>query len=173
VLNLSSSFQYAFQINTDRFTAYDYLADWRQSLPLLPYISIVKQHSGDCFRMLYSTRELGLYKVRIYCDAHLVCDDQKRILRFVPFEGILPVKSQAGIYSLTGHGFFTSETVFESRAHQTWLQYTLQIVSGVPIPGAYRYLPKAGLEDLLHALVQRRLEEIVTRFAERTTQVFN
>ncbi len=172
MLNLSSSFQHTFLIDADRFTVFDYLANWKQSLPLLPHISIVKQHSSDCFRMLYSTNELGLYRVQIFCDAQLVCDDRKQFLRLLPLDSISPVKSKAGFYSLTGHGCFTSETELESSGRRTWVHYNLHIESGVPVPKAYHLLPKSALEDLLHKIVQRRLEEIVTEFARRTARVF-
>ncbi len=68
MLRIAGSSRHTFSFPADLPTAFAYYSDVGRILTYLPHIFLVQAYAYDQFRMLYSTLELGVYHIRIFCD---------------------------------------------------------------------------------------------------------
>jgi hypothetical protein len=152
--------------------AFDYYADIRRTLIMLPHISIVQQYSADQYRMMYSTSELGIYRVRLLCDIQTKLDRNANILRIQPMPAPRPVVTEAGVYSLTGQGFFTSQSIFRSNGGATEIEYQFRLSADLPVPFGIRFMPESVLNGITSSITQWRIDEIVDGFIQRSVDTY-
>jgi hypothetical protein len=106
------------------------------------------------------------------CDIQVSLDRKACILRISPLENILPITLEAGIYSLTGYGYFNSESIFTDLGNQTEIDYHLSLRARLPIPFGIRLMPTSLLNSIAHSITQWRIDEIAEGFIKRSLQAY-
>ena len=122
--------------------------------------------------MLYRTTELGIYRVRVICDMAAQIDRDAGVLRIQPLDGHPPVKSKAGMYSLSGQGFFRSVSIFHPQDEFTEIDYSLKLSATLPIPIGLRFMPVGLVNEIARNIVQWRITEIVGKFIDRSLHTY-
>lgn len=168
MITITGSVQRSFAFPGRRETAFDYYADIRRTLNMLPHISIVRQYGADRFRMMYATTELGVYRVRMLCDIQAALDREAWTLRIQPMPDPPPVASEVGIYSLTGQGFFASQSLFRNNGESTQVEYRFHLNAELPVPVGIRFMPEPVLNGIASSITQWRIDEIVDGFIQRS-----
>lgn len=172
MITISGSVHRSFVFPAELPLAFEYYADIRRTINMLPHISFVQQHGERQYRVLYSTTELGIYRVRLMCDIQALLDRNAHILRMRPMEACLPVKTEAGVYSLTGYGYFSSESIFINRGNHTEIDYHFNLRARLPIPFGIRFMPTQVVNSIANSITTWRIEEIVEGFIERSILAF-
>ena len=153
--------------------AYAFYREMGRSLHFLPHISIVRQYGPDQFRMLYATTELGIYRVRLYCDLQVSPSSDSRLLKISPLEDKPPVRSEFGIYSLTAQGYYTSESVFHDEGDRTRIDFRLALSARLPVPAGIRFMPESVLNSIASSITQWRISEITHGFIHRSIDAYS
>ena len=172
MITITGSVHRSFQFPDHREAAFDYYADIRRTLNMLPHISIVRQFAADQFRMIYSTTELGIYRVCMVCDIQVKLDRKAWALHIQPLSKPLPVISEAGIYSLTGPGAFASQSLFRSTGVNTEVEYRFRLSADLPVPFGIRFMPDSVLNGIAGSITQWRIDEIVDGFIQRSVDTY-
>jgi hypothetical protein len=122
--------------------------------------------------MLYSTIELGVYHIRIFCDLQARLDEKGRTLSIIPLNGVPPAKTEKGVKSATTQGFFSSQSVFYADGGETAVEYGLELRAELPTPGGLRFMPRSVVNHIAHSITQSRISEIAEGFIERSIDAF-
>jgi hypothetical protein len=172
MIQISGSTQRLFLFPASMQEAFAFYSDIPRSIDFLPHISVVRSFAPGQYRLLYSSLESGLYRVKIYCDVCAILDEEKRFIRIQPSDGKPPVKSESGVYSMTSQGFYDSEVAFSEAGDQTRIEYSIRMGASLPVPLSLRLIPQA----LLNGSAQRKLslhtDEIIDRFVERSIRLY-
>lgn len=152
--------------------AFDYYADMDGSLRFLSHISTVERYTPEKYRMLFSTIELGIYRVNIFCDIQVHLNQQNKILRILPFKEVEPVPPKAGVYSLTSQGYFSSESRFKAAGEQTEIDYQLNLRAEMPAPYGLRFMPDTIINTIARNITHWRIQETAGDFIERSVRAF-
>ena len=154
-------------------TAYTYYSDVSRVLTYLPHINLVRAYAYDQFRMLYSTIELGIYHVRIFCDLRTTLNTEAgRMIRISPFESMPPVKSEASFNSLTAPGSYSSLSIFYENGDKTRIDYSMTLQARLPTPLGLRLMPDRVVNSIAKSITESRTREIVNGFIERSIDAF-
>lgn len=172
MITITGSVHRSFQFPGSCKAAFDYYADIRHTLNMLPHISIVRQYTVDQFRVMYSTTELGVYRVRMLCDIRVELDREAWTLCIQPMDNPLPVTSEVGIYSLTGAGSFTSQSCFRNTGASTQVEYQFRLGADLPVPFGIRFMPESVLNGIASSITQWRIDEIVDGFIQRSVEAY-
>jgi hypothetical protein len=151
--------------------AYAYYADIGRVLAYLPHICLVRAYGPDRLRLLYSSTELGIYRIHITADVQTLLEDG-RILRVRALEGMPPVQAVADGHSVTAQGYFSSTSIFYGEGSRTRIEYSLQLGASLPTPSGLRFMPDMVLNQIAGSITQTRMREIVAGFIERSIDVF-
>jgi hypothetical protein len=173
VIQISGSTKRVFLFPANLQKAFVFYSDIPRSIDYLPHISLVRSFAPDQYRLLYSSLESGLYRVKIYCDVLTLLDNQKRFIRIQPLEVNPPVKSETGLNSMTSQGHYDSGITFSESGDQTRIEYSIRMDARLPVPLTLRLVPNA----LLNGSAQRKLslhtDEIMDRFIEWSISAFS
>lgn len=172
MITITGSVHRSFQFPDHPGAAFDYYADIPRTLNMLPHISIVRHYAANQYRMMYSTTELGIYRVRMLCDIQVELDREAWALHIQPMSNPLPVTSEAGIYSLTGPGTFTSQSLFRSTGENTEVEYRFRLSADLPVPFGIRFMPDSVLNGIAGSITQWRIDEIVDGFIQRSVDTY-
>lgn len=169
MIQVIGSFKKTYSFPAKLESAYRYFKNVPHILQLLPHISVVSRFHHNQFRMLYKTTELGLYRVKIYCDLAAESDDQMHRLWISPLQnGGASVKAQASLNSLTGLGSYSSSSEFRAAGNGTLIEYRLRLEFQVPAPLAVRLAPPQAVNKLAEAIANHRIQEIADGFIQRS-----
>lgn len=172
MITISGSVHRSFTFPSPLDAAFDFYADIRRTLGMLPHIAIVKAYQPDQYRVMYSTTELGIYRVRLFCDIQVELERQERVLHIRPIPEMPPAPSEVGIYSLTGQGFFTSQSIFRANGKSTQVEYQFRLSADLPVPFGIRFMPEPVLNGIANSIVQWRIDEIVDGFIQRSIDAY-
>ena len=172
MIDIAGSVRRSFIFPADVRSAFEFYAHINRTLSFLDHISILQQYTSDEYRMLYKTTELGIYRVRVICDMTTKIDREEHILRIEPLNGRQAVKSKAGMYSLSGQGFFNSASVFRSQEESTEIDYSLKLSATLPVPIGLRFMPVSLVNEIARTIVQWRMTEIVENFIARSIHTY-
>jgi hypothetical protein len=172
MITIAGSVHRSFIFPANFQTAFAYYSDFRRTLSFLDHISVTRQYAEDEYRMLYSATELGIYRVRIICDMKAEIDRRQGYLRVHPLEGIPPIQSKAGLYFLSGQGYYNSESIFNPDGDKTKIEYKLRLHARVPIPIGLRFMPIGVINEIARNITQWRITEIAEGFIERSLRAF-
>jgi len=170
MINIIGSIQRSFIFPANRPTAFEFYSDWQRTLSYLAHISFQRQSNNQHFRMLYSTTELGIYQVLLHCDISIEQDRNAWKLHIQPQEGTTPAVSKAGLYSIEGKGYYSSQSHFHEMGERTRIEYCLNLHADLPVPHAIRFMPAPILQNVARRITQRRVEEIVEKFIQRSIE---
>ena len=172
MIQISGSTQRSFLFPASLSQAFAYYSDIPRSLTFLPHISLVRRFAPGQYRLLYSALESGLYRVKIFCDVLTILDANEHFIRIQPCQENSPIKSEAGLYSMTGQGAFDSQIVFSAAGDQTSIEFSISIGARLPVPLTLRLVPMALLSGSAQRKLSLHTDEIVNRFIERSIRSF-
>jgi hypothetical protein len=152
--------------------AFAYYSDLNQTFACLPHILIVKKYSATSYRLLYNTTELGVFRVRIFCDLEAFVDRHNRILSFQPMKGSIPIESTFDLHSLQAQGSYSSQSRFNPVGKQTRVDYVLHIEASLPTPLAAYTIPSSMRNSLASSITTWRIREIADGFIERSIKKY-
>lgn len=172
MIKVAGSYHRSFTFPAELPLAFTYYGDLGRILPYLPHIFLVQAYRYDQFRMLYSTVELGMYHIRIFCDLQAQLDEKKRALIIQPLKSATQVKRTAGVKSATAHGLYSSKSVFHPADKETVIQYSVQLKANLPTPLGLRLMPGSMVNRIAHNITRWRIREIAEGFIERSIDAF-
>jgi hypothetical protein len=172
MIQVSGSTHRSFVFPAELATAFAYFSGLDRILTYLPHICVVRAYRFNQFRMLYSTTELGVYHIRIFCDLQARLDEKERTLSIIPLNGVPPAKTEKGIKSATTQGVFSSRSVFHPAGNETTVEYSLELQAELPTPGGLRFMPRSVVNHVAHSITQSRISEIAEGFIERSSDAF-
>jgi hypothetical protein len=172
MIEVAGSYRRSFRFPAELPMAFTYYGDVGRILPYLPHIFLVQAYRYDRFRMLYSTVELGMYHIRIFCDLEAQMDEKERSLTIRPFTGYSPVKASAGVKSATAQGYYSSKSVFHPDGDGTLIDFRLDLQANLPTAVGLRFMPGSVVNRIAHNITRERIREIAEGFIERSIDAF-
>lgn len=172
MIEVAGSYHRSFTFPAELPLAFTYYGDLGRILPYLPHILLVQAYRYDQFRMLYSTIELGMYRIRIFCDLQAQLDERGRALQIRPMKGVPRVKAKAGVKSATAQGYYSSKSVFHAADKETVIEYSLGLHANLPTPLGLRFMPGSMVNRIAHNITRWRIREIADGFIERSLDAF-
>jgi hypothetical protein len=130
----------------------------------LPHISLNKSYSMSQFRVLFSSTELSIYNIQLYCDLEVTLDTENAIISVGELNGKKPVKPKAGLHSSRGMAKFVSTSQFVSERDSTRIYYHLNLSGDLPVPRAFRLVPENITNHIASSITKRRIFEIADGF---------
>lgn len=171
MIKLAGSAHHAFYFPAPLAEVYSYYSDLPYIFTYLPYISMISQ-TGDQFRMLFSSTELGAYTIRIYCDMRATLDGGRRLIRIVPAEALPPIQPSASFNSTTGRGYFSFQSIFTATGDKTLIEFKLQLQARLPRPGGMKFMMGSMVNSVAKNITDRRMTEIIEGFVEQTAEAY-
>jgi len=172
MIQLAGSAQRSFVFPSNLQEAFAFYGDIRQSFRFLIHISVIHSHASGQYRLLYSSLESGLYRVKIFCDVLATIDENKYCIRISPFKGNGPVKSEAGLYSMTGQGYYNSMILFSECGDRTRIEYNIEMKASLPVPFTLRWIPNALMDGIAQHHLNLHTHEIIDTFIEKSIQAY-
>jgi hypothetical protein len=172
MIKISGSTHQTFTFPANLEAAFNYYADLNHTLSILPHIAILERYNQSSYRVMYHTTELGIYRVHIICDLEADTDRKNWVLRVTPRTNQKSVREEAGIYSLTAQGSYTSESRFFAQGSQTQVEYKLRLHATLPVPIGVRLMPDSVLNNIARNITQWRIHEIAGGFIERSIRAY-
>ena len=165
---LAVSVQRIFVFPADLARTTVYFCDFTRVLSHLPHLRLIKTHTADQYRILYSAAEAGVLHVTFYCDVQTHYAEANRTFHVVPLAGIPPIKPQVTFNSITGQGFYTSRSLFRPAGLDTQIDYNIEIKGDLPIRRELDWMPKSMVKRIAEDVVRRRLREITAALFTRS-----
>ena len=153
-------------------TASAFYRDFSRILHYLPHIYLVKAYGPDQFRVMYHTLELNVYRVRIYCDLQVRYNETTQTLHVTPLFDKPAVRTEVTVNSLSGQGFFTSQSVFRVQGDQTCVDYGINLEARLPKPFGLMLMPDRVLQQIAGNITEWRVHEISNGFIKRSIQEY-
>ena len=172
MITLNGSTQRQFVFPDTLAAATRYYRDFDTIFDFLPHISLVQKYGPNRFRALYHTIELGVYRVKIYCDLQVHFDEASQTLNVSPLLGPTPVRQSVSVQALVAQGQFTSQSVFVARGDETRVDYRLRIAAALPKPFGLSLVPDAVMNQITHSIADWRIHEIAGGFIDRSIAVY-
>lgn len=173
MIEVAGAVQRSFIFPASRPAAFAFYGDFSRIIGHLSHISLTRTYEDGRFRVLYDSTELGLYHIRIYCDAQVEPDQKKWVLRVKPLEGKPPIKPQAGLNSSKAQGLYSSESVFHDEGGHTLIDYKLKLNAQLPPPLALKLVPGKILDEIAWNITHWRIHQIADSFIESSIAAFN
>ena len=171
MITVSGSAQRSFVFPANLPIAYAYFGDVSRNLTYHPHIYLVRAYGPDRFRLLYSTTELGTYRIRIYADVQTMLEEGW-VIRIHPLPDIPPSETRAKLNSSTTQGYFQSRSVFHDESGQTRIEYNVELRASLPRPLGLRFMPGAMIDRIASGITKHRMREIIEGFIERSVSAF-
>ncbi len=170
MIRLAGSTRRSFIFPADLPTTWAFYGDLARLTDYLPHIHLVKTFGPQQFRLMYHTIELGVYRVRIYCDMQARLETKTHTLRVVPLDEHPPIAASATVNSLTAQGLYTSRSVFRAEGRQTRVDYSLELKATLPKPLGLNFMPDGVLERIARNITRWRIQEIADGFVNRSIE---
>lgn len=168
MIHVSGSVSRSFIFPAQREVASAYYRDFNQVVKHLSLISMNKVLGADRFRVMYNSTELGVYKIKIYCDVQTLFDPVENVLVVQTFDDHPKIPAKSGWNSSEAHGAFASQSVFYEEGEQTRIEYRLHLRAAVPPPLGLRLVPEGVLNQIADNITAWRMDAIIDRFVEDT-----
>ena len=130
----------------------------------LPNITLTKIYSPTQFRVLFSSTELSIYKIQLYCDLEVTIDTENAIITVGILNEKKPIKPKAGIHSSRGMAKFISISQFVPDGEYTRIYYHLDLKGELPTPRAFRLVPDNITNHIADNIANQRICEIADGF---------
>jgi hypothetical protein len=172
MIRIAGSHQRVFTFPAELPIAFAYYSDLGRVLTYLPHIFLVQAYQYDRYRMLYSTVELGMYHIRIFCDLQSQLDEKERTLIISPLKNAPGVKPTTGVRSATTQGFYSSRSLFHEADGETGVEFSMRLCADLPTPQGLRFMPSYVVNRIAHNITRWRIREIAEGFIERSIDAF-
>lgn len=164
MIRLAGTAKRSFLFPSHIVKAMNFYADMGGLFKYLPHITLIKTYSKTQFRVLYSSTELSIYRIQLYCDLEVRVDSEKAFIEVGTLEGKKPIKPKAGMHSSRGIAKFKSTSQFKSEGDQTRIYYHLTLSGGLPKPRAFNLVPDSITDHIAESIAKRRIFEIADGF---------
>lgn len=164
MIRLAGTAKRSFLFPSDIDTATHFYADMGGLFKYLPHITLIKTYSKTQFRVLYSSTELSIYRIQLYCDLEVTFDPENALIKVGTLYGKKPIKPKAGMHSSRGTADFVSTSEFKPEKDQTRIYYHLTLSGGLPTPRAFRLVPGTITDHIAESIAKRRIFEIADGF---------
>ncbi len=172
MIKIAGTTQQTFSFPADVAAASNFYRDFSCILHYLPHIHLIKAYDSDQFRVMYHTLELGIYRVRIFCDLQVRYDEATQTLHVTPLLNKLPVKSEATVHSLTAQGYFNSQSIFLPHEDHSLVDYRLSLEARLPKPFGLMLMPDRVIGQIATNITEWRIHEIAGGFIKRSVQEY-
>lgn len=171
-IRIDGSVQRSFLFPAELETAINFYQNYPKIFRYLTHIHIDKIFSESQFRLKYETVELGLYRVKIFCQiqAEVIPDENRLEIQTINFAEKTPPAN--GIYSATSGGEFSSISQFERYRHQTIVHYQISLRADLPTPYGLKLIPEATRNRLSAGITRYRMQEIAGTFIKQSIEGF-
>ena len=173
MINISGSVKRSYIFPASPEIAFEFYADLERTFRFIPHITLKEKGEQGHYRMLYDTVELGVYRVKIYCDLETNLDRDQMALYIQPTENVRIVKNKIGMYSLTAQGEYSSKSLFLPHQDQTEIEYQFRLHAELPLPFGARFMPKKLLNDISESITTLRMQEIADGFIQTSLRAFD
>ena len=172
MITLNGSTQRQFVFPDTLAAATRYYRNFDAIFDLLPHICLVQKYGPNRYRALYHTIELGVYRVKIYCDLQVHFDEASQTLNVSPLLGPTPVRQSVSVQALVAQGQFTSQSVFVAHGDETRIDYKLRIAAALPKPIGLILVPDAAMNQVTNSIAGWRIHEIAGGFIDRSIAAY-
>jgi hypothetical protein len=172
MIHLAGSAKRSFLFPSDIKTALIYYVDMGRLFKYLPHITLVETYSKNQFRVLYSSTELGIYQIQLYCDLVVNQDTENAAIHVTMLPGKKPAKTKAGIHSIQGMATFSSTSRFQPEGDCTRIYYHLNLEGELPKPMALNLVPDSITDHIAESIAKRRIYEIADGFITGSRKEF-
>lgn len=173
MIRLAGSVKRSFLFPSDMKTALNFYADMGELFKYLPHITVIKTYSKTQFRVRYSSTELGIYQIQLYCDLNVTKDNKNKQINVEMLNGKKPIKSKAGMHSIRGMAVYNSISSFKSEGDCTRVYYHLNLEGELPKPLAFSLVPDSITDHIAESIAKRRIFEIADGFITGSLIDFN
>jgi len=164
MIRLTGTVKRSFLFPSDLITALNFYADMGQLFKYLPHITLIKTYSKTQFRVLYSSIELGIYQIQLYCDLNVTKDEENNSINVEMLHGKKPIKPKAGMHSIRGMAIYNSISSFKPEGESTRVYYHLNLEGELPKPLAFSLVPDSITDHIAESIAKRRIFEIADGF---------
>lgn len=164
MIRLAGTAKRSFLFPSNMDTAMRFYADMGGLFKYLPHIMLVKTYSEKQFRVLYSSTELSIYQIQLYCDLEVKSDQENALIEVGTLYGKRPINPKAGMHSSRGAAKFVSTSQFKPEGDQTRIYYHLTLSGELPTPKAFSLVPGAITNHIAESIANRRIFEIADGF---------
>lgn len=164
MIRLAGTAKRSFLFPSDIQTAMQFYADMGGLFKYLPHITLIKTYSKTKFRVLYSSTELSIYRIQLYCDLKVTFDKGNATITVGMLEGKKPIKPKAGMHSSRGIANFVSTSEFKAEGEYTRIYYHLNLQGELPTPRAFSLVPHSITDHIAESIAKRRIFEIADGF---------
>lgn len=165
---LESSARHSFLFPAGVAEAMGYFGALGRVLGYMPHIELGDEQptAADGYRLVYRTREMGVYDVLVVCDVRLVVDEAAGVLKLEPavWPDLPVVEAAVKPDRTVATGNFSLEGVFRPEGKQTAVALSVSIVSELPTGEVPRFVPLNRIFKLVGRVAQKRLEESLVVF---------
>lgn len=170
MISIAVSAQRTFTLPADLATTTAYFRDFERTIRDLQYLSLVKTYAQDQYRILYSAAEAGIYHVAFCCDIQVDFDEINQIIRVTPLVGIPPAPPKVTVNSLSGQGYYASQSIFRNAGLNTHVAYEVEIKAQVPKRLELKLVPDQVIKRMIEDRVRHRLQAITDSFIHHTME---
>jgi len=164
MIHLAGTAKRSFLFPSRIHEAMEHYAEMESLFKYLPHITLTKIYSPTQFRVLFSSTELSIYKIQLYCDLEVTIDTENAIITVGMLYGKKPVKPKAGMHSSRGMAAFISTSQFKSDGEHTRIYYHLNMNGELPKPRAFSLVPENITNHIAESITKRRIYEIADGF---------
>jgi carbon monoxide dehydrogenase subunit G len=168
MIRLSGSTQRSFVLPVEPRRAFAFYRNFERIVQFLPHIHLTQAHNDGLYQVCYDTLELGVYRVKIYCEVQTHYDESAQLIKVSPANGSKLIKGSAGLTSLVCSGSYTSQSRFYQDADGTRIEYDLVLRADAPKPLGLRLVPDPVLDRLANSVARHRMDEIIDTFIQRS-----
>ncbi len=172
MIDVAGSTHRAYAFPAGRAAAFAYYADFRNVVSSLSLISLVKAYGGERYRLVYHSTELGLYRVRIFCDVQVRLDRENWVLHVDPWPAPAAAPCESGMTLTQAQGRYSSESIFHDEGDHTRIEYRLGLSARLPVPLGLRLVPGPLLDGAAHGITARRMHDIIEDFILHSVKAF-
>jgi hypothetical protein len=130
----------------------------------LPHITLIEAYSKTQFRVLFSSTELGIYRIKLYCDLEVKLDTENATIEVGELNGIKPIKTKAGMHSIRAMANYKSISYFKPEGDIVRIYYHLYLDGQLPKPLAFSLVPDNITDYIAEGIAKKRIYEIADGF---------
>jgi hypothetical protein len=172
MIQLAGSAKRSFFFPADFRAAMAFYAKMEQIIKHLPYISLDRIYSDTQFRVRYSSTELTVYNIKLFCNLEMSIDYDNALIKITTLPGKNNIKSKAGLHSSEGTASFISTSRFVSEGDHTRIYYHLKLNANLPKPLAFSLVPEKITNHIAQNIANRRIDEIADGFIASSLQEY-
>jgi hypothetical protein len=173
MIQLVGSVKRSFLFPSNLSTALRYYADMGHLFQYLPHITLIDTYSKTEFRVLFSSTELGIYQIQLYCDLKVELDEKNATIEVGVLDGKKPIKTKAGMHSIRGMAKYRSVSSFKPEGDQVRIYYHLHLAGELSKPLALTLVPDRVTDHIAESIAKRRIFEIADGFITGSLKSFN